>query len=944
MAIAVVSTQMLSVNVFANKETASADTENTIVADTVLEENAADASVSSNAEYESSEEDHEEYIGIESDTRILVKYADKDGEKVEDDNKIYVSPCFDAIELNSGIDVDAYCDELKSSNDNIEYIQTDYKLILSSVSDTETPFDMFQNTNSDLSVDITEPYPNSPKEDEVVIAVIDSGVDVSHEAISESIWHNPNETDDEVDSDGNGYIDDIVGWDFAEDKPLIYDETKIADFNHGTHIAGIIAGQSDEIQGIFPEAKVMPLKAFKDGSAYTSDIIKAINYAENMGASIANCSFGAYEENKALKETMENSSMIFVCASGNDSRNIDEFPVYPASYDLENVISVSATDGSSNLAYFSNYGECIDIAVNGLSVKSSTPENEYGNSSGTSSSAAYITGIVASILADDHSASVITIKERLLEAAVNDVVINDEISNIRAIKIDNSINLFNEDIDNIDNNESVLYSATQGGLKLQQISAGGYHSAVMTNNNAYIFGSIDAIKGRYNWGENDVSAPGYKMFGIAKQTGSPLSFVVKKISARGDHNLILLSDGTVRSIGSNQYGQLGVGYVNGYINNGTESTYQVQGLSNIVDIAAGHQFSMALDSSGRVYAWGNNKDGQVGNGNSYAFFTAPQLVSGITNVKSISAGHYHALAQKSDGSVYGWGRASNGALGELTSAKYYSPQPLNIADVEKIIAGTDNSFFIKSDKTVYAYGLNMYGQLGIGNLNKTTELTKINIENVSDISSNLSTIFLKEDGTAYGCGSNAYGQLGVGYTVTNERNIQKIPGTYTAISTGGNHTLFLKEDGLYAAGRNQHKQCGFSNFLINYLTPTLVEEFSSESYVDTEINGGQDCNIISGNTYIFAVDIVDMENIQNKIFTIDFDSSKLSLDDACAQTWKKDTAIGNIADTDITLLSNSNSQIQFKVNKPASPLLGTVNLIKFKAIATGTSKVTITVK
>ena len=237
----------------------------------------------------------------------------------------------------------------------------------------------------------------------------------------------------------------------------------------------------------------------------------------------------------------------------------------------------------------------------------------------------------------------------------------------------------------------------------------------------------------------------------------------------------------------------------------------------------------------------------------------------------------------------------------------------------------------------------MFGQLGDGTISKRTALTKINIDNVADISSNLSTVFLKEDGSAYGCGSNAYGQLGVGYTLTNERNIMHIPGTYTAVSVGGNHTLFLSENGVYSAGRNQHKQCGFDNIDSNYITPTLIDAFGNKPATDDGITIEKNVELVSGEPYTFAVTISNMENLYNKIFIVSYDSTKLSLEDVCAQTWEKDMSTGKAADTDITILSKTLSQIQFKVNKTGLTS-GTVNLIGFKALSTGTTSIKVEVK
>ena len=413
---------------------------------------------------------------------------------------------------------------------------------------------------------------------------------------------------------------------------------------------------------------------------------------------------------------------------------------------------------------------------------------------------------------------------------------------------------------------------------------------------------------------------------------------------KGDHNLILLNDGTVRSIGANQYGQLGIGYINGQTKTGSESTWQVLGLTNIIDIAAGHQFSLALDSSGRVYAWGNNKNGQIGNGSTYTFFSTPQLVSNIRDISSISAGYHHALALSNDGTAYGWGNAANGALGEIGQDACYSPVTIDIDDVEKVIAGMDNSFFIKNDKTVYACGNNDYGQLGDGTLNSRKSISAVEITDVSDISAGFSTLFLKTDGSAYGCGLNAFGELGIGNTTANVRNITKIPGSYDEVSTGGHHSLFLGKDKyIYAAGRNHRKQCGTSDTAKNYLSPTEILAFEDDLLIYDYLSQEKELNITSGNLYVFAVTVGNMIDIQNKIFTVSYDNTKLDVDDICAQTWKKDTSIGNVADTDITILSKTDSQVQFKVNN-AKSTSGTVNLIRFKAISTGTASITVEVK
>ena len=483
---------------------------------------------------------------IETNSRLIVKYLDENGIKIDDVDKIYINPTMDAVIAEPDTDIDLYTESLLAENDNIEYVQPDYQFILcdntSETDDdgdlTDTDDENTENINESIPIaeTATETETEAPvlaSEEDVVVAVIDSGIDIEHEAIKDSIFINDNEVVDNEDSDHNGYVDDVSGWDFVNNIPLAYEHTQIVEYSHGTHIAGIIAGNVDKIQGAHSNAKILPLKAFDSGCAYTSDIIRAIGYAEAIGASIVNCSFSSNEENRAMQEVISNSSMIFVCAAGNQSQNIDECPVYPASYDSENVISVAATDNDNNLAYFSNYGNTVDLAANGCSILSSVPENEYGNSSGTSSAAAYVSGIISDIVAECNENSILGNIKQFIED-INDKLTIDEanvqINLLKSYHATNESDYMSEQyISNTINNEYSLATLSSH----TQISAGGYHSAVVIDDNVYLFGSIDAISGRYNFGTEDIDAPGYKMFGTAKKTGVPAYFSVKKVSTNG---------------------------------------------------------------------------------------------------------------------------------------------------------------------------------------------------------------------------------------------------------------------------------------------------------------------------------------------------------------------------------------------------------------------------
>lgn len=256
----------------------------------------------------------------------------------------------------------------------------------------------------------------------VVVAVLDTGIDITHEDLRGNIWINEGEIPNNgKDDDGNGYIDDINGWSFSDNANSVHNETNASDEWHGTHIAGIIAAVKDNekgIAGIAPKTNIMPLKVFKNGIAYTSDIIKAIEYAKDNGARIVNCSWGTTYENTALKEAMEESGLIFVCAAGNSNNNIDLNPVYPSAFESANIISVASTNRIGQLSGFSNYGpKSVDVAAPGEGIMSTLPNNRYGQSSGTSMSTAFVTGEAALLLSKYQDLDSNGLKEKIINSS-----------------------------------------------------------------------------------------------------------------------------------------------------------------------------------------------------------------------------------------------------------------------------------------------------------------------------------------------------------------------------------------------------------------------------------------------------------------------------------------------------------------------------------------------
>lgn len=261
----------------------------------------------------------------------------------------------------------------------------------------------------------------------VIVAVIDTGVDVTHPDLKDSVWVNPGEIPgDGIDNDGNGYVDDVNGWNFIDNTNHLI---KGAEDNHGTHAAGTIAavrgngGMAGINDGTY--VKIMSLKALggNDGQGSPESVIAAIRYAEANGASICNLSFGSPNYTEDFKNTIQNSKMLFVVAAGNGDDagkgyDIDQTPIYPASLPFDNVITVANLMFDGNLDPSSNFGpKSVDIAAPGTFILSTLPADSYGFMSGTSMAAPMVTGAAAMIDSARPDMSLIDVKNVILSSA-----------------------------------------------------------------------------------------------------------------------------------------------------------------------------------------------------------------------------------------------------------------------------------------------------------------------------------------------------------------------------------------------------------------------------------------------------------------------------------------------------------------------------------------------
>lgn len=261
----------------------------------------------------------------------------------------------------------------------------------------------------------------------VIVAVIDTGIDVTHPDLKNSIWVNEDEIPgDGIDNDGNGYIDDINGWNFIDNNNQLCNGKED---NHGTHAAGTIAaGKNDGgVAGITDNSyvKIMSVKALggEEGQGSPESVIAAIRYAEANGAQICNLSFGAENYTEEFNAVMRDSRMLFVVAAGNgyDEKigyNIDKNPMYPASMPYDNIITVANLMFNGSLDKSSNYGAIsVDIAAPGVFIASTIPDKSYAFMSGTSMAAPMVTGAAAMLYSARPELSLQDVKNILLTSA-----------------------------------------------------------------------------------------------------------------------------------------------------------------------------------------------------------------------------------------------------------------------------------------------------------------------------------------------------------------------------------------------------------------------------------------------------------------------------------------------------------------------------------------------
>ena len=390
------------------------------------------------------------FVKFRSDVTLaeIKKIAERNNDRIEDN--IETVKGLVAIDDLDNATAEQVAEQYNRLSNIVKYAEPNYEIKLDDPIISSTS-DVLLDDNNDSSLNI----PNDPKFDEqwalsnsgqnggktnadvaalkawlktqgstdVVVAVLDSGVDYKHTDLAANMWLRPDNISQYRDAE-LGTFDDSHGFNAADNLSDPMDEN-----GHGTHCSGIIGAEGDNdegIAGINWKVKIMPLKFMgRGGFGTTKDAIEAINYAidrkrNGVNVRVINASWGSTLASKALEDVIRaagEEGILFVAAAGNNGSSNDRSPHYPSNYDLPNVISVAALDRNDSLASFSNFGvKTVHIAAPGRDILSTWLGNDYREASGTSMATPYVAGVAALILAQEPKLSVEKLRERVLKS------------------------------------------------------------------------------------------------------------------------------------------------------------------------------------------------------------------------------------------------------------------------------------------------------------------------------------------------------------------------------------------------------------------------------------------------------------------------------------------------------------------------------------------------
>ena len=706
---------------------------------------------------------------------------------------------------------------------------------------------------ADADIDAPEAWDIATGSRSIRVGVIDTGIDYTHPDLAANIWTNPGEIPGNfIDDDGNGYVDDVHGWDFVNN-----DSDPMDDNGHGTHCAGTIGavgGNALGVVGVNWKVSLVPLKFLSaPGSGFTSDAVEAVSYATAMGFELTSNSWGGGNYTQALSEAIAaggTAGHLFIAGAGNNGTNTEFNPHYPASYDLDNIVSVAATDNADQLAVFSNYGATVDLAAPGLNIYSTVLNGGYQSMSGTSMATPHVAGTAALVLSHASGPlSAAQLKDLLLSSvdplpSLASVTVSGGRLNARSALLALDKLLVSGPagfsptgpaggpfsplsatwtLSNFSKN-AITWSATSTQTWLSFSPAGGQLApgAATTLTVTLAPSAVALPEGTYantlsitNLTNGRGSATRPVLLTVLQPapptiavppsglTIAPMENAVLKVEAAGFGSLSYQwYRGAVGDTSVPVAGATGTLFVTPPLTQG--ASFWVRVSNQAGSVGSGATVGVESSSELNLRGMGMNYGGQLGDSTTTDHLVPTQAVFAVAQV---SAGFQTSFI-KADGTLWTVGNNGNGQLGDGSFTN--RSVPVQVAtQVAHVAMGSYHCVFVKTDGTLWAMGKNAAGQLGDGTTTDRATPVQLATGVVQAAAGFENTLFLKADGTLWGVGGNSEGQLGDGTTTRRPSPVQVASGV-AAVRSGGNyHTLFLKTDGtLWTMGRNWYGQLG----------------------------------------------------------------------------------------------------------------------------------------
>ena len=808
---------------------------------------------------------------------------------------------------------------------------------------------------------------------EVIIALIDTGVQISHPLISGRI---------------------TGGWNFVDDNDDVYGAGNPMAAFHGTHICGIIANNTPD------NVKIMPLKVFGQHGAFTSDILKALAFAENNGAKAANMSFGSKSYNFALFDSIAGSSMLIVASVGNGRDDLSAQPIYPASFGLGNIISVASLNEDKGFSFYSGYSDSIvDIAARGRAVESSAPGGGYARQSGTSMAAGFVSAAAALVLSyEDMGAP--ELKERIVATGdmyahlagkviggrslnAGNVLSGEEVS--RMEHIDHAPDYDVHGYDRTEEDEWRLFSSAS----IVQVAAGAYHSVCLSSD-----GSV------WTWGLNHGTTSGGAIppYYTAPRQVVGLNDIVG-IAAGGAHSVAIQSDGTIWAWGENGYGQLGDGtYAD------RAAPVQAIGITEASGLALGARHSLCVAAGGETFGWGDNSEYQLAS-RGFADTPLPDMVPCPGGMAYVEAAGDDSLAGVEGGGVWVWGASRETRyvmeVPELEGCKpgidmvikpdasvwsymamdtdpWYEESVITGLSGIVAISGSDGNYIALDDGGM-VWAFNGWDPPGVIS----------GLHNITAISaSGGHCLALDSHNNLWAWGDNAYGQLGDGTTAYSGVPVpvlECIPpgppaGVEAAVSPG---SLYIPKSGTATASASAvvrdasgsaligetvqwsidapapagvsigsasgeitvgaNAQAGAATIRATSATDPLVSG-TAELALENAAANGFGFAVAQGNEYRIALRADGIASFSGIAIKINYDPAKLQLVNAAEQGGGAYAAAGAIPGTGITIVNVSSGTLVLTFEKPIPPgkaWTGVITVLKFKALASGATAISV---